>query len=156
MCKKIISVAAACAVILSLASCNVNMKDYSSNPDTEVAGSLTVSDSSNTSDDEKVIGYDIYRPGQESSSADSDSSSASSSKDTDASSSKTSASSAAQSGNTSSKSTSSDKTSSKSTSSEKTSSDKTSAEVSSEDNTSSYYDDWEDDNVIYFSELLGG
>ncbi|MCR5636300.1 MAG: hypothetical protein K6F76_03860 [Clostridiales bacterium] len=150
--KKIIAIAAACAVIMSLASCNVNMKDYSSNADTEAAGSLTVSDSSNTSDDEKVIGYDIYRPGQESSSADSDSpsSSSSSSKSTGSSSS------ADRSDNTSSKSTSSDKTSSKSTSSEKTSSDKTSAEVSSDDSTSSYYDDWEDDNVIYFSELLGG
>ena len=72
--KKIIAIAAACAVILSFASCNVNMKDYSSGPDTDAAGSMTVSDSSALTEDEKVIGYDIYRPGQENSSADSDSS----------------------------------------------------------------------------------
>ena len=155
MCKKIIAVAAVFTMVMSLAQCQVNKKDYSSISDTDAAASQANTGSIESTDGEKVIGYDIYRPGSETSSVSDNSG------NTSAASSADSTVSSVASSSTSSNTTSSDKTSSGTIASVPASdtssvSSKTSSANTSSDSTSSYYDDWEGDNVIDFSELLGG
>ena len=160
--KVLIALLAAAVIPITLTACNVTHKDYSSNvsdanPASAESGEVA---SAETEVDDKIIGYDIYRPGQDDSSGssiDSDSGSEATSSANAASggtSSSGSSSAAASSSGNSSK-TSSGDSSSKTSSS--TSSKTTSSSANEpDDETSSYYDDWEGDNVINFSDLLNG
>jgi len=161
--RKIIIALLAAVIPVTMASCSVTHKDYSSNTSgAESTATQSIGTSSEeVYDTDKIIGYDIYRPGQgdTSSEATSDRENGNTSATSDATVSggtnSSASSSAASSNAASSRASSSDSSSKTSSSTSSSSSSKTSSDKSS-DSTSSYYDDWEGDNVIDFSDLING